>query len=251
MLRLPFESLKETINKQKTRSSPQHFFVGLFFLFFISKHKKEGTEASRFCWMASLFTLTERLKSAISLINTIDVRKLVHILQRVIKVIHSPTHEAPFTPEEQEKLPRALNVNATEAQSVLDSCSLLFEQAAYFSLSVERLQAELEAAGIGEQQIAAFAQVWELERDALLEKLSNSSVVPQVLDGVNWRLHVAVARNNDTSSPIAAPRALFELKVKDNDHHTTENVHLEFTQEELFSLFNKLEAIQEQLDALG
>jgi len=60
----------------------------------------KGTLFSRFCWMASLFTLTERLKSAISLINTVDVRKLVHILQRVIKVIHSPTHEAPFAPEE-------------------------------------------------------------------------------------------------------------------------------------------------------
>lgn len=201
--------------------------------------------------MASLFNLTERLKAAISLLNTIDARKLAHILQRVIKVLHSPTHESPFNTEEQEKLPRALNLNATEVQSVLDSCSLLFEQAAYFSLSGERLQMELEAAGVGEQQIAAFCQVWAIERDALLEKLSNSSVVPKVLDSVNWRLHVAVARNNDPSPPVAEPRAIFELKVKDNDHHTTENLHLEFTQEELFSLFNKLEAIQEQLDALG
>jgi len=200
--------------------------------------------------MAS-FNLTERLKAAISLINSVDARKLVHILQRVIKVLHSPTQESPFTPEEQEKLPRALQLNATDVQSVLDSCSLLFEQAAYFSLSEERLQMELETAGVGEQQIAAFSQVWGLEKDALLEKLSNSSVVPKVLDGVNWRLHVAVARNNDSSSPVAAPRALFELKVKDNDLHTSENVHIEFTQEELFSLFNKLEAIQEQLDSLG
>jgi hypothetical protein len=229
---------------------------------------------------------SERLNDAVGFINQIEARRLVQLLTRVVRGLHIK-NSRPFNPTEEEQLQKVFGFSASELQLVIDSCSFIFERAAYFSLSTARLGNELNQSltspSLGDDQATAFKHVWEHEREGLLDKLRQHSLSPHHLDKIHWRLQLVVPpalpqdaatqqqqqqqqkpapagrKGDNTPSkqhPIPQPSAIFQLRINnangaDEDGKTDEMVNVEFSHSELYSFFNKLEAIQEQLDALG
>jgi hypothetical protein len=221
---------------------------------------------------------SERLNSAVGFVNQIEARRLVQLLTRVVRNLHIK-NSRPFNATEEEQLQKVFGLSASELQLVIDSSSFIFERAAYFSLSPARLGNELgqslTSPPLGDDQLAAFKHVWEHEREGLLDKLRHHSLSPQQLDKIHWRLQLVVPpapppsqepapaqprkKTGDAAGkqhPLPQPSAIFQLRINNanglnEDGKSEEMVNVEFNHAELYSFFDKLEAIQEQLDALG
>jgi hypothetical protein len=224
---------------------------------------------------------SERLNVAVGFINQIEARRLVQLLTRVVRGLHIKNGR-PFNATEEEQLQKVFGFSASELQLVIDSCSFIFERAAYFSLATSarlgnELSQSLTSPSLGDDQLAAFKHVWEHEREGLLDKLRQHSLSPHQLDKIHWRLQLVVPpapppsqdpaptqqpgskKKGDTGKqhPIPQPSAIFQLRINnanavdEEDGKAEEMVNVEFNHAELYSFFNKLEAIQEQLDALG
>jgi hypothetical protein len=224
---------------------------------------------------------SERLNSAVGFVNQIEARRLVQLLTRVVRDLHIK-NSRPFNATEEEQLQKVFGLSASELQLVIDSCSFIFERAAYFSLSPARLGNELgqslTSPQLGDDQLAAFKHVWEHEREGLLDKLRHHSLSPHQLDKIHWRLQLVVPpapppsqeaaapaapqlrkKTGDTAGkqhPLPQPSAIFQLRINNanglnEDGKAEEMVNVEFNHTELYNFFDKLEAIQEQLDALG
>lgn len=232
----------------------------------------------------SVIPESERLTAAVALVNQVEARRLVQLLTRVVRGLHIK-NSRPFSPAEEEQLQKVLGLTASELGLVIESCSFIFERAAYFSLSPTRLGHELsQSLPVAEDQLAAFKHVWEHEREGLLDQLRHHSLSPHQLDNIHWRLQLVVPPalhqengvppSSSSSStevptrkgrgeaqgskqhPIPQPSAIFQLRIANanglnEDGKAEEMVNVEFNHAELYSFFNKLEAIQEQLDALG
>ncbi|KAL6068525.1 COMM domain-containing protein 10 [Balamuthia mandrillaris] len=201
--------------------------------------------------MTSLFNLSERFQAAIQLINGIDDKRFPLFLDRIAQKLHL-REGSPFTDAEEEALQKALQLTLQELHTVIDSCSLLLEQAAYHTLTTPRFAEELKAASLKRSKIEAFGGVWDQHKDNLLEELRNRTVVPSTVQDVDWQLNLAINHSEHTAAErLKQPVALFQLNLRNSDLARNEKIRLEFTHDELSQFFSQLDAIQDQLDALG
>jgi len=58
-----------------------------------------------------------------------------------------------------------------------------------------------------------------------------------------------MAQSNMTKMKL--PNVMFDLNLSSGSQGNTEQVHLEFTHDELYAFYNQLETIQSQLDSLS
>jgi len=124
------------------------------------------------------------------------------------------------------------------------------ERAGADQLKPQRLAEELKK-HIPEAHVEALLIYYQLFIQQLLKKVEHSSTVPLHLMDHNWRLHLNLGQEN--LSTILEPYALFQFKLGNphSEEQKDENLVLEFSHDELYSLFLSLEDIQSQLDSLG
>jgi len=127
---------------------------------------------------------------------------------------------------------------------VLDSCSFIFEQAAYYDITSQVLSGQLEKSGVTTQKISAFEQIWESESKDFVAKLRSKTLAPLTLDSINWRLHLQIGQSS--LSRLKEPSALLELGLTKDGTKTKQGnlVRLEFSHEKLYDFFQQLEVIQ-------
>mmetsp|Transcript_2630 Transcript_2630/g.7255 ORF Transcript_2630/g.7255 Transcript_2630/m.7255 type:complete len:201 (+) Transcript_2630:124-726(+) len=196
-----------------------------------------------------LFTLSQRFSEAVEIINTVDPKKLVRILQRIIHKLYHQKGDT-FSAEEQERLAEVLGLHEEQLATLMEICSFIFEQASYVQLSLQQLKEQLEKAGMQKDQNIAFLKVWDTEGSHLIEALKEKSVVPDALDSVKWRLHLQTG--TASLARLRTPTAIFELGMKNSaTGELSEPIIAEFSHEELSILYDKLELIQEQVDMLS
>eukprot|EP01117_Protostelium_nocturnum_P007075 TRINITY_DN253_c0_g1_i2.p1 TRINITY_DN253_c0_g1~~TRINITY_DN253_c0_g1_i2.p1 ORF type:complete len:204 (+),score=79.76 TRINITY_DN253_c0_g1_i2:601-1212(+) len=198
---------------------------------------------------ANIFGTNQRFKESVQLINSLPDGPFPRILLRLTQKLHLK-NERPFSEEEEEKLGSILSLKPTEVQSVLDSTSFILEQAAYYAARPEILGLQLEHAGVSASKISAFQSVWTEGGSELIGKLRKQTIVPKQLDQIGWRFHLQLSQN--TLSKLKEPAAIFKFDLNSSTGNEAENesFRLEFTPDELFNFFTKLELIQEQLDNL-
>jgi len=123
----------------------------------------------------------------------------------------------------------------------------IVERAAQQKASLERIVGELKGV-IEEERLKSLLQYYQVFTQQLLKKLDRSPVIPQHLADVHWRLHLALAQ--DHVSKILNPTCLLQFNLTDCLGKDPSNFTLEFTHDQLYEMFNQLEEVQEQLDAL-
>jgi len=197
---------------------------------------------------AQLFTLTSNFKSAIALINGLEVPRLPVILSRIIRRLETNTDEPPFSEVEEAQLIKVLDITASELNSVLEACSFIFEQSAYYQIGAATLGSQLEKTSLGSAHKEAFQKVWQEESQALISRLKSKSLFPSTLESTGWRLHLHLAQSN--LSKVKQPSAIFEMDLQ-NDDQKKDKLILEFSKEELKKFYHQLETIQDQLDNLA
>merc|ERR1712137_6232 len=199
----------------------------------------------------SVLPNTAKFKAAIQLMNEVEESKFPLLLNRIIKKLHMKKEE-PFTEEEKEQLINVLGLEMAQLTSVLDACSFIFQQAAYYSLPPNRLANQLHEADLEQAQCIAFQKVWKVEGPSFISELKDQSLVPKVLDTIKYQLHLQMAQSN--LSRLKEPTALFEISLDSTDPENgvpAEKVRIEFTHDQLFEFYQQLERIQSQLDQLS
>ena len=180
-----------------------------------------------------------------------------------------------FSPEEEAQLQSLLALDGSKLSTILEGCSYILEQAAYHQTSASSLSKQLVAAGVQEAQAAAFGRVWKGEGAALVAKLRTRSMgAPMVLNAAKWELHLQLGQSGLSRAKDA--RAMFELDLRDasnvevgvsddvargsalipytwraQDTSKADNFMLEFSHDQLYDFFQKIERVQQQLDSLS
>ena len=183
--------------------------------------------------------------------------------------------DAIFSPEEEAQLQSLLALDGSKLSTILEGCSYILEQAAYHQTSASSLSKQLVAAGVQEAQAAAFGRVWKGEGAALVAKLRTRSMgAPMVLNAAKWELHLQLGQSGLSRAKDA--RAMFELDLRDasnvevgvsddvargsalipytwraQDTSKADNFMLEFSHDQLYDFFQKIERVQQQLDSLS
>ncbi|KXJ11894.1 COMM domain-containing protein 10 [Exaiptasia diaphana] len=197
--------------------------------------------------MAAMFQVTPRLKKAVILINDVDSARFPLLLNRIIQKLHLRDEKA-FSAEEEEKLQAGLSLSVDDLHIVLETCSFIFEQAAYHSAKPGILQQQLKNIELDDDKINSVIEIWAGHSKAVIGKLRQRSLAPKQLDGINWRLNLQMAQANKAKMKV--PNALFEFQLSSSGEKS-EKLQMEFTHEELYAFYSQLETIQSQLDALG
>ncbi|KAF0984404.1 hypothetical protein FDP41_000303 [Naegleria fowleri] len=206
------------------------------------------------------FQNTEKFRTAVALMNSIDPPQLFFKLLNHILLKHKASEGASFTEQERERLLETFPMIKNDKQLVLliDGCSYVFEQALYNTLNPEKLFQELidSQSGISETHAQAFQEVWRKQgREYMNSAKEHTLGGPVKLDHFDWRLQMQISESD--LSKMKIPNVLFEFTTLDyqKDRETNkpkeENIVVEFTREELYGFFTKLEAIQNQLDKLS
>jgi len=204
---------------------------------------------------SSVFTQTDNFTKGISLLNSIDASYYPPILERLLKGMKekasssSTSSTAPtslFTESEQSQLSSLLSLSPTQLITFLSLLLYIFEQAAYHSLSVNKLTAELSSTALNGSLTPLFTQVWSIHRDSLLTLLSSQSFgAPAVFDDLNWRLQVSMGTKQ--------VKTILSLGIKHSNRNggdEKETITMELNQQQLTALYENIETIQKQLDAL-
>ncbi|KAK3932955.1 COMM domain-containing protein 10 [Frankliniella fusca] len=200
---------------------------------------------------SSWIQITPKFQEGLNLINTIEPAKLRLLLNRIASFMQGETSEkaSPFTGEEEAKLEKSLGFESKEVALVVDSCSLILQQAAYYAIKPEVLKTKLiDGLKLEQERSGVIVSVWSLNANLILESLRRRSVLPYQLADLSWLLNV------ETSSKIKSrskePVAVLELLLKSNDIGDTVKVKLEMQKAELQNFYQNLEKIQAQLDGL-
>jgi hypothetical protein len=184
--------------------------------------------------------LTNKLKEAIQIINSLESSKLELFLERVLTGLQSPKKQI-FSAKELSQLENILSLTPNSLQILLSASSFLFEQFAQLKLS--DLQESLSEIGVSEDQVESFQTIWSEGAAEYLMHLKERAVsVPCLLEKFDWRLQLPLGSNNDFA---CQPEAELKLKLS-----TDETKSISFTKDQLQELFMNLEIIQSQIDSL-
>ena len=194
--------------------------------------------------------------------NSIDPPQLFFkLLNHILVKQKTSESNQGFSEQERERLLETFPMIKNDKQLVLliDGCSYIFEQALYNTLNPDKLYQELidSQTGISETHAQAFQEAWRKQgRDYMTSAKEHTLGGPVKLDHFDWRLQMQISESD--LSKMKIPNVLFEFTTTDSQKKDPvsmkpkeENIVVEFTREELYSFFTKLEAIQNQLDKLS
>lgn len=184
--------------------------------------------------------LTNKLREAIQIINSLEPSKLELFLERVLTGLQSPKRQI-FSAKELTQLENILALTPNSLQILISASAFLFEQ--FASLKLSDLHEGLGEVGVSEDQIDSFQSIWSDGAAEFLMHLKERAVsVPCLLEQFDWRLQLPLGSNNEFA---CQPEA--ELKLKLSGEETKS---ISFTKEQLQDLFMNLEIIQSQIDSL-
>jgi hypothetical protein len=215
-------------------------------------------------------------KTGIELLNSIDVKYYPPILDRLFRSLRdraaddantAAASNALFSPAEAAQLSTVLSMPAASLSTCLSLLLYICETALYHSLSPSRLQSALSSPAItpalSSPLLSLLSTHYAQHRDALLLRLSQQSFgSPLLISDFSWRLHVGVegdpsrhkqarviaAISMKTAAAAAASTA--SPPSPSSSPAADDVLLLEMGRAELESLYESLETIQHQLDAL-
>ncbi|NXD94650.1 COMDA protein, partial [Chaetorhynchus papuensis] len=156
--------------------------------------------------------------------------------------------ESTFSEEEEEKLQIAFSLEKQDLHLVLETISFILEQAVYHNLKPASLQQQLQNIHLDQDKAEAFASAWAAGGQDTVEKFRQRVLTPQKLETIGWQLNLQMAES--MQAKLKSPQAVVELGVSNEDSKNLKKVFVEFSHQELFEFYNKLETIQAQLDSL-
>eukprot|EP01095_Lingulamoeba_sp_RSL-Kostka_P006732 TRINITY_DN2126_c0_g1_i1.p1 TRINITY_DN2126_c0_g1~~TRINITY_DN2126_c0_g1_i1.p1 ORF type:complete len:198 (+),score=41.13 TRINITY_DN2126_c0_g1_i1:46-639(+) len=162
----------------------------------------------------SILPKTSNFKEAVAMMNNVEPNKFPLLLTRIIKVLHNKQVQ-PFSDEELSQLESVLDVSVNDIKNVIDSCSFIFEQSAYFNLKSSDLGDQLKMTELEENKIGAFEEIWEVDGGNYIAQIKETGVTPYSAEGLRFQLHLQMAQSS--MSRLKDPLALFEISLNTDD----------------------------------
>ena len=222
--------------------------------------------------MSQIIPLSSKFKALAPTINGLDLQKFPLLLKRVLTTLSKPKpppssaeastagagNQSFFTPDEAGKLTPILGVTLGELSEALRALSYVYEQAAFLNLKPEDLASQMLAAGVASAHAEVLGATWKAEAPAVMKGLYEQVGMggPAKLANVEWGLSISMQGSSLSKTKESLARFDLFLETVGAGHGGGEGMleevlSVEFTHRELYSFFEKLEVVQEQLDALG
>ena len=198
-----------------------------------------------------LIVETAQIKKAIAIINELNDERFPLLLQRIVDKLHSTT-ELAFKADEFEKLEKSFGLTSDKCHLIVDTLEFIYLQAAYGLMKKKHLQANLSRLNLSDEKASAIVGLWALKDKEIVDKIrQNKTISHNRLAEIKWRLSLNLA--TDLRTRQKNPLALFEFKLSNGVSTAAgdESVHVEFSKDQLFEFYEKLELIQKQIDSLN
>ena len=183
---------------------------------------------------------TEQIKKAIRFINGIENSKFRLLIQRIVQKLHLKT-ETYFKDEEIEKLEKSFELSAENINLIISFIEFVFLQSAYFTIKPNHLEVKLSNLKLDEEKSLLIIEFWKENAKDIVDKIRETkSISHKKLIDIRWRLNLQLA--SDLKAKQKLTNALIEFQVdKEDSSDSKENVIVEFTRDELYEFFLKLD----------
>lgn len=188
---------------------------------------------------------TVKIKKAVGIINELEDKKFPLLIQRIVQKLHDS--ESSFKEDEFEKLEKSFQLANEDIHLVIDILEFIYLQAAYELIKSNVLHQHLVKLNFNEEKASTIAELWKENGKDIIDKIRQTkTIATNRLLNIKWRLNMNLA--SDMKTRQKNPMAMFEFKL---DNPSNPSVQVEFTKEELYEFYSKLEVIQQQIDALN
>ena len=210
----------------------------------------------------ALLELSESFRAAVSLAEQAlkrDRTALASLLERSWSLASLQAASGRQGPDAEESaaLSALLQLSETEIKSLSKALRRACKRAVDLRAQSEALAERFTAAGGSAQLAALVSEVWRERSPALLaSRAEQERETPDKLLGVQWRVSVPIAaggsgRGVGAEAPLLQPVTTLELALKGGKAGEKKSLVFQATQEQLAGLFESLEKVQLQLDALA
>ena len=200
--------------------------------------------------MAAVFVNSPKFTEAVAFLNTLNTDKLQVVLERLVQNLHLK-EESAFTPEEEVKLQKVFRTDKDGVDTIIDTCSYIFQQFAYNNVSsLEKATSSLAERGMDEPHRSIFVETWGQHGKTYLAHLRQHRLGgPTVLRDIDCQVRL---RMTDSATAVQHdPSAILQLVLGCADTpEEREQLTMQMSFQETYDLFQKLDKLQGQVDRM-
>lgn len=192
-----------------------------------------------------------RAADGIKIINQLDDEVFTTVINYVHKNMNPPG--IPDTDDDGglEKLEQIVKIERTDFLLLIKTVSYILKRASTFILKPTKLQFELkEKLDLQDSKIDVIMKIWVKNTKPILDNLELEDGQSNQLEHIGWKMKLQLSSEPQQKEKI--PLALVQLHTtKDNGNSASgEPITMEMNHVEVLDLYNTIEAIQAELDAL-
>ncbi|XP_015596638.1 COMM domain-containing protein 10 isoform X2 [Cephus cinctus] len=196
--------------------------------------------------MAAWIVVTTRLKKGLKIIDRVDSGKFRLLVNRICQSLQSGSNTKVFSAEEEEKLSISLDLNKDDLSLLLDTVTLIYTQAAYSIVKPAVMEAYMkDPLNIEDDKVVILLNAWVMYAKGIIDVLRQKSIFHTQVNDINWSLNMQSSSSG--ISKEARPLVLLQLGLTGTP---ATNLTVEMNKQDLSTLYQNLEKIQAQLDAL-
>ncbi|XP_015430603.1 PREDICTED: uncharacterized protein LOC107187105 [Dufourea novaeangliae] len=196
--------------------------------------------------MATWITVTPRLERGLKIATQIDNSKFRLLINRICQTLQSSVDTKIFSEEEEEKLLVSLDLNKDDLVCLLDAIITIYKKAACYIIKPQSMDSTLNSIyKTDDEKIQIFLNAWVTYGKGIIDNFRQQSMFPVQVKDIDWCL--SIQASSSAIKKDVRPVALLQLNLTgEKDSKLT----VEFDKKELTDLYQNLEKIQAQLDAL-
>ncbi|XP_057319582.1 COMM domain-containing protein 10 [Microplitis mediator] len=189
-------------------------------------------------------TITPRLKKGLEILAQLDNVKFRQLVNHICQGLYTGNDKI-FSEDEEDKLIMSLNLKKDNLSLLLDTITFIYSQAAFSIIEPAQMESSMnDKFSLSEDKISIFVNAWTTYSKQIIDTLRRKSVFPNRVEDINWSFNI------QASSPAHAadnkPVLLLQLNMTGESKPLT----VEMDKSSLSDLYENLEKIQSQLDAL-
>ncbi|CAH0399514.1 unnamed protein product [Chilo suppressalis] len=185
---------------------------------------------------------SQSLENGIALINQLEDTKFDQFLRRIVAKCKLQDNEI-FTEEEKVKLEKIFKMNEEKLLLTIKTIIYLFKKMLKFLFMPANLKLDLNNIGLNCEKADVFVKVWSTETRIALDELGTEKINDSV-DSLTfpWKLNAELS--SDFHKKCKVPKTYFTFAREE------EELELELSHPDVYSVFLQFELIQNELDNL-